>query len=130
MRDWVRELNRLLAAHPALADDPNAPANFEWIDCADTENCVLVWVRRTVRPEDTLVVAANFTPRPHDHYRIGLPDPGAWNLVANSDSNRWGGSGYAIPQQFGARDESVGQWQWSADIGLPPLGLVVFGRDL
>ena len=130
VRDWVRELNRLLAAHPALADDPNAPANFEWIDCADTENCVLVWVRRTVRPEDTLVVAANFTPRPHDHYRIGLPDPGAWNLVANSDSNRWGGSGYAIPQQFGARDESVGQWQWSAAIGLPPLGLVVFGRDL
>ena len=128
LRDWVRELNRLLRSLPSLADDPSIGSNFEWIDCADTTNSVLVWARRSADPADTLVVTANFTPTVHEGYRIGLPKAGRWHLLANSDAHHWGGSGLPIPEVIESVPQPHGHWQQSGVVTLAPLGLMVLSR--
>ena len=129
MRDWVAELNRLLRTVPALSERDDHHDGFEWIDCADRANSVLVWLRRAARTDDTVVVAANFTPTPHSGYRIGLPHEGRWHVLANSDEERWGGSGHPTPAVHETVPEPIGVWHQSALITLPPLGLLILGRE-
>ena len=89
---FVQDLNRAYAAEPALHQIDFEPAGFEWIDCNDSENSVLSFVRRGRDPNDLLVALINFTPVPRDGYRIGVPYAGAYTELLNSDAEVYGGS--------------------------------------
>jgi 1,4-alpha-glucan branching enzyme len=127
---WVRDLNTAYRGEPALHELDADPAGFEWIDCNDAENSILVYVRRARSSDDALVVACNFTPVPRANYRIGVPTAGRWAEVLNSDAALYGGSGQgnlggvvAAPVRQHGRPQSI-------NVTLPPLGIVVFkGRD-
>jgi 1,4-alpha-glucan branching enzyme len=123
---WVGELNALRRTHPALAATSSDPSTFEWLDCDDRENSVICWVRRG--GGEDVVVTANFTPTPHQGYRIPFPGPGRWRQVANSDDHRWGGSGYPTPEFFEAEPIPSKNWAHSALVTLPPLALTVLTR--
>ena len=129
IKDWVAELNRLLGTQPALSALDDDLAGFEWIDCADSEHSVLGWVRRSLRPAETLAVIANFTPAPLHGYRMGMPAAGRWDVLANSDDVAWGGSGYAVPQWAATEPITHQQWSDSVSLTLPPLGLLILRRN-
>jgi 1,4-alpha-glucan branching enzyme len=121
--DWIRDLNQALAREPALNELDFESAGFQWIDHADAERCILSYVRRDVtgRP---IVVLLNLTPVPRENYRVGVPWPGPWREILNSDAERYGGSGIG---NFG-RVESApvpahGQFD-SMVVTLPPLAMV------
>ena len=122
---WVAELNRLLRAHPALAVTSSDPGTFEWVDCDDRANSVVSWVRRSPSGEQ-LLVTANFTPTPHEGYRIGAPAPGTWHEIANSDDVRWGGSGFPTPDRHDSAPIPAKSWHHSLVVTLPPLAISVF----
>ena len=56
------------------------------------EESSLAWIRRAKDPEDFVVIATNFTPVPRLQHRIGLPKPGRYREIFNSDSHRYDGS--------------------------------------
>ncbi|HLT96377.1 MAG TPA: alpha amylase C-terminal domain-containing protein, partial [Acidimicrobiia bacterium] len=77
---------------------------------------------------DTVLVACNFTPEPRHGYRVGVPAPGRWDEILNTDAERYGGTGQgnlggvdtgplAVP--YHGRPHSI-------DIVIPPLGAVIF----
>jgi 1,4-alpha-glucan branching enzyme len=66
---------------------------FEWIDCHDAQNSVLIYQRRGIEDGQHLVVALNFTPVPREGYRIGVPAEGPYVEVLSSDAQHYGGSG-------------------------------------
>src|SRR5262249_59444641 len=74
----VRDLNRLLAAEPALHALDFDPKGFDWIDCHDADHSVVSLIRRGAsgRPDDALVAAFNFTPVPRYGYLVGVDTPG------------------------------------------------------
>ena len=74
----MRDLNRALAAQPALHQVDFDHTGFEWIDCSDFEGSVVSFIRRAHDPSDFVVVAVNFTPIPRQAYVIGVPEPGAY----------------------------------------------------
>ena len=49
LQRWVRDLNRLYRAEPALHELDCDPAGFEWIDCNDAEQSTLAFLRRGER---------------------------------------------------------------------------------
>jgi 1,4-alpha-glucan branching enzyme len=59
---------------------------FEWIDSLDNQNSVLSFLRRDSERISELAVILNLTPVPRMRYRLGLPRPGKWLEVLNSDS--------------------------------------------
>lgn len=128
MKEWVAELNRLLSTQPALSARDDDLAGFEWIDCADSRHSVLGWVRRSQDPADTMAIIANFSPAPLHGYRIGMPAPGRWNVLANSDDVAWGGSGYAVPQRAATEAIVHQHWPQSVSLTLPPLGMLILGQ--
>jgi 1,4-alpha-glucan branching enzyme len=103
IRQLVKDLNQVYRSEPALFDLDFDPAGFQWIDCNDNENSVISFMRRARDPGDFLVVVLNFTPVVREGYVVGVPEPGVYREVINTDSEIYGGSnkgnGGTIPSQ-------------------------------
>jgi 1,4-alpha-glucan branching enzyme len=119
----VRDLNRLYREYPALHRHDFDPRGFEWIDCHDSSQSVLTYLRRG--DDDFVVVALNFTPVPRKGYRIGVPHEGAYIEVMNSDSAYYGGSNLGNGGEVHAEPVAWMNRPWSISITLPPLAGVV-----
>jgi len=89
----ISDLNKLYKAEKALYFFSFEPNGFEWIDYSDKENCVIAFIRKSDKPEDSLVVICNFTPVPRYDYRLGVPYEGHWKEIFSSDNQKYGGSG-------------------------------------
>jgi len=126
LQRWVRDLNTLYRAEPALHQLDCEPGGFEWIDCNDADGSVLSFMRRGKSPDDVLVVGCNFTPVPRLAYEIGAPHGGYWREIVNSDAGLYGGSNMGNGGGVMARPVSVHGRRNSLTVILPPLAVVVF----
>src|SRR5262249_52512164 len=93
LQRWVRDLNALYRAEPALHELDCDAAGFEWIDCNDSEASVVSLLRKGRTPGDWVLFVCNFTPVPRNDYHVGVPSGGRWQEVLNSDAAVYGGSG-------------------------------------
>ena len=126
LQKFVEDLNRLYNALPALWQADYDPAGFRWIDCNDRDNSVLSFLRQTADGANQLAAILNLTPVPRAHYRIGLPQPGEWREVLNSDAAIYGGSNKGnLGGVTSTPWQSHGQ-PCSAEFYLPPLSLIAF----
>ncbi|PKL46154.1 MAG: 1,4-alpha-glucan branching enzyme [Candidatus Riflebacteria bacterium HGW-Riflebacteria-2] len=119
------DLNRLYTSSPALYRYEFNWQGFEWIDCHDSQQSVLSYIRRGEGNELMLVVV-NLTPVTRHGYRIGAPWPGAYREVFNSDSEFYGGSNVGN----GSNCLYTEEWPWmnrscSLSLVLPPLAAIV-----
>ena len=122
----VADLNQLYASEPPLYEVDFDWRGFEWVDCNDADNSVLTFLRRGKNPDDFIVVAANFTPVVRDAYRVGVPRPGWYRELLNTDSAVYGGSN--VGNAGGALAEPI-PWlghPYSLKLILPPLAVVYF----
>jgi len=125
---WVRDLNRLYRATPALHELDFSEAGFAWIDHADAEISVISYLRMASAGPPVLVVC-NFTPVPRPDFRLGVPHPGRWREVLNSDAVDYGGSGHGnLGGVVSERVSDHGHPQ-SLRVRLPPLAVLVFTPD-
>jgi len=140
----VAELNRIYRAEPALWEEDFSPAGFRWIDASDADHNVLSFYRLRRRPEkradagawspepswpglplaDVVACVANFSPVPQLGYRVGLPVPGRWVELLNTDASEWGGSGLGNMGQVQATGEPWHGLPYSAEMLLPPLAVL------
>jgi 1,4-alpha-glucan branching enzyme len=121
VQSLVRDLNRLYRAARPLHELDHEPAGFEWIDASDAAQSVVAFVRYARDPNDLLVCVCNFTPVPRRGYRIGVPRPGFYAEVVNTDGEAYGGSN--VGNGGGAVAERV-PWHGRAQsivLTLPPL---------
>ncbi len=127
---WVADLNAFyrneLAAHRCDTD----PSGFEWIDADDALNSVLSYLRRDPASGETLLVVSNLTPLMRVDYSIGVPLPGFWREILNSDAEVYGGSGVgnyggvaSDPDPYHGRPHRV-------KLTLPPLGMIVLKLEV
>ncbi|MBI3561449.1 MAG: 1,4-alpha-glucan branching protein GlgB [Gammaproteobacteria bacterium] len=123
IRQLVRDLNRLYVNSAALSRHEFEPSGFEWIDCHDAAQSVLVYLRRS--EDAVMVVAMNYTPVPREKYRIGVPHAGRYHERLNSDSHFYAGSNIGNSGDLYA--ESI-PWMgrpYSIALTLPPLAGIV-----
>jgi 1,4-alpha-glucan branching enzyme len=121
---WVGDLNAFYRAEPALHEVDFDPSGFEWVDCHDTENSVLSFLRRSRKGSPVLVVC-NFTPVIRRNYAVGVPDGGYWRECLNSDAKIYGGSDVG---NFGGVEAAPVPTQgrpYMLSLTLPPLAIVL-----
>ena len=117
-----RDLNRLHRDEPALHEWDCDPKGFRWINYDDAENSILSLIR--FNDTEKVIVVANFTPNPHDHYRIGVPEEGHYDIILNTDSEYYGGSNYDIGDGYDTVREGHDGQPYCIDMTLPPLAVV------
>ncbi|GBC76785.1 1,4-alpha-glucan branching enzyme GlgB [bacterium HR08] len=125
---YVRDLNHFYLAEPALYECDFEPSGFEWIDCHDWEQSVIAFLRRARRAAPFLIFVCNFTPVPRLGYRLGVPEPGAYREIFNSDRPEYGGSGLGNPEPIGAEPIPWSGRPYSVLLTLPPLAVIVLKR--
>ncbi|HEU4563817.1 MAG TPA: 1,4-alpha-glucan branching protein GlgB, partial [Gemmatimonadaceae bacterium] len=91
---FLEDLGALYGSERAFWQMDPAPEGFTWVDVADSDNSVLSYVRRA--GENEVVTVLNFTPVPRENYRIGVPQPGDYAVLMNTDDPRYGGSGFRM----------------------------------
>jgi 1,4-alpha-glucan branching enzyme len=128
LQRWVRDLNTAYRGEASLHELDCDPAGFEWVDCCDSEQSVLSFLRKGRSAGEEMLVLCNFTPVPRYNYRVGVNRGGRWQEVLNSDAPLYGGSGQgnlggvvAAPVPWHGRD-------YTLHVTLPPLGMVAFKR--
>ena len=124
----VRALNDVYRQEPALWEQDFDWTGFRWIDPNDADNSVLSFLRFPVSSGRTIACVANLTPVPRAGYRVGLPQPGRWVEILNSDSAKFGGSNATVGD---VTAEAVG-WNdldHSAELTLPPLSVVWLAHE-
>jgi 1,4-alpha-glucan branching enzyme len=125
VQNLVRELNHVYQATPALWEVDFDGAGFWWLEANAADDNVVAFVRAGRDPaSDVLVCVANLSPVVRGGYRVGLPRAGRWREVLNTDAGEFGGGGAG---NWGAVDADPSPWHnqpWSAELTLPPLGVL------
>ncbi|KOR37671.1 MULTISPECIES: 1,4-alpha-glucan branching enzyme [Planktothricoides] len=126
---FFSELNRLYRQQPALYTWDFAQEGFEWIDCSDNRHSVVSFIRRAKDSDEFILTVCNFTPQPHSHYRVGVPEHGFYTEIFNSDAKEFGGSNMGNLGGKWADEWWMHNRRYSLDLCLPPLAVVMFKLD-
>ena len=124
LQQFVKDLNRLYRSEPALHEVDFSWEGFQWIDFHDVDYSVVSFIRRAKDPAEQIVVAANFTPVPRTGYRVGVPAPGFYKEILNSDSDVYGGSNLGNAGGLPAEETPWQGQPYSVLLTIPPLGVV------
>ena len=119
----VTQLNAVYRAEPALWEQDFDWPGFRWIEPNDAENSVLSFVRFPATEQRAVACIANLTPVVRHYRRVGLPRPGRWVEILNTDSTQFGGSGLTVGD-LTAEEIGWNDLQYSASMTLPPLSVV------
>jgi 1,4-alpha-glucan branching enzyme len=128
LRSYIQALNWHYHAEPALHELDFDPSGFRWIDCNDNENSVVSIVRYAKARSDFVVMVFNFTPVPRMEYRIGVPEPGWYAELLNSDAEGFGGGN--VGNGGGAATEPIAAHGFDQSLRLvvPPLGCLLLKK--
>jgi 1,4-alpha-glucan branching enzyme len=129
MRLLIRDLNRLYRTVPALHARDCESEGFEWIDSNDRDMSVVSFLRRGRDARDVVVCVCNFTPVPRHGYRVGVPDPGPYRELLNSDAACYGGSNLGSGGLAMAETVPWHGRPYSLTLTLPPLAGVLLQPD-
>ena len=124
MQRWVRDLNHVYAAERSLWEVDFDAKGFRWIDANDSQNSVISFVRCAEGGEHTVIIV-NFTPVAREGYRIGVPHPGAYGELLNSDAEVYGGSNMGNGGRVVCSPEPSHGHAQSLTLRLPPLGFLL-----
>lgn len=128
-KQFFTQLNQLYRNEPALYSQDFAEEGFEWIDCSDNRHSVVSFIRRAKDSDEFIVTVCNFTPQPHSHYRVGVPEHGFYSEIFNSDAKEFGGSNMGNLGGKWADEWWMHNRRYSLDLCLPPLAVVMFKLD-
>lgn len=123
---YLADLISLYEREPALSLHDFEEDGFEWINTMDDEHLALSFLRKGERKEDTLLVVANFSDEDFPLYQVGVPYPGKYKEILNSDDLAYGGSGKVNPRARAAREVEFDERKWSLNLRLAARAIAVF----
>lgn len=123
VQNVVKDLNHIYRSEPAFYENQFNPNGFEWVEANDENNSVYVYLRKGKKREDVFMVVLNLTPQVMD-YKIGVNSGTHWEVIFNSDDERYSGSGVK-PEVIREEYEEWMNHPKSITLKLPPLAGVI-----
>ncbi|MDP8920725.1 MAG: alpha amylase C-terminal domain-containing protein, partial [Pseudomonadota bacterium] len=121
----IGDLNKAYQSVPALHERDCDAKGFEWIVSDDRDNSVIAWLRRGDDENSVAVVVSNFTPVPREGYRIGVPLPGFYREVINTDAALYAGSNVGNMGGVTAEKTASHGRPCSLTLTIPPLATLI-----
>ncbi|HTY53801.1 MAG TPA: 1,4-alpha-glucan branching protein GlgB [Candidatus Binataceae bacterium] len=126
VQNLVRDLNRIYRAEPALWERDHDPSGFQWIDANNTDENVIAFMRISPSTGRRIVCVGNFSPVVRTSYRVGVPVPGLYREILNTDAEIYGGSNKGNAGAVMAENQPWHGLPFSLKLILPPLATVWF----
>lgn len=128
VQNLVRDLNHLYRAESALHELDCDPQGFEWRLQDEAEASIIAHERLNAKGERILVIT-NFTPVPHDAFRLGVTQAADYQLLLNTDSAVYGGSDFAVLESVSTEEVVSQGLAQSLFLRIPPLATVFYKRS-
>lgn len=131
MQTMLADLNKFYKETPSLWNNDFSPAGFQWIDGGNVQQSIVSYVRWDKEKKVPYLVILNLTPAVPEDFRIGVPLPGKWQEVFNSDRHEYGGTGILnwnpieteeVPAHGQAQSLRIGKLPWLSGIVLKYCG--------
>ena len=97
---------------------------FAWIDCHDSDQSIVSYIRRGL-DNSFVIIVLNFTPVLRKEYRIGVPQAGSYHEIFNSDAGCYGGSNQGNGSGLHTENVAWMNFPQSIVISLPPLAGII-----
>ena len=121
----VADMNKLYASRPALHEKDTSWEGFEWINCITPDACMLSYLRKADKPEDSLVIVANFA-NVRQEFRVGVPYEGKYKEILNTDARIYGGSGAVNKEICNTQETEWDGKPYAIDLVSAPLSVSIF----
>ena len=149
-KDYIKDMNQVYRENPALWDSDTDFSGFQWIDADNNEQMIYTYIRRSLEKNtagqklppksaseeekieankgELLVIAANAGVQAYGEYTIGVPEPGFYKEIINTDDVRYAGGGCVNPRQIRAKKKPSHGMPYSITIKMPPIGGCIFRK--
>ena len=121
---FFKAINALYLRRSELWDLDFSWEGFQWICADDTSGNTVSFLRKNQKG-DALLVMCNFSPVHREGYRVGVPIPGRYEVIFNSDDEAFGGAGLGDKTALASKKEPMHGQQQSISVDLPPMGAVI-----
>lgn len=125
LQSLMKDLNFLYQDRPALYAMDTMPEGFEWMNCISAQECRVSYVRKTERPEDLLLVIANFA-GVEQEFIVGVPYPGKYKELLNTDNQKYGGQSSKEAGMVTSQEQEADGRENSVMIKAAPLSLLIY----
>ena len=122
---FFKAANHLYLEHPELWQDDFSWEGFEWIYADDNQANTISFLRKDDKG-DSLVIVCNFSPVDRTGYCIGVPVPGAYTCIFNTDDEAFGGEGRGDKEPVKSTYTPCHGREQSIIITLPPMSAVIY----
>ncbi|MBQ7840082.1 MAG: 1,4-alpha-glucan branching protein GlgB [Lachnospiraceae bacterium] len=126
VQKFVKKLNELYCTKPAMYLKDTSWDGFEWINCINSSDCNLSYIRKGEKEEDTLLVCVNFANVDRESYQVGVPFAGKYEEILNSDAKVFNGEGRVNTAVIEAAEAECDGREYSIKIRQAPLSVSVF----
>jgi 1,4-alpha-glucan branching enzyme len=120
----VRDLNRIYRDEPALWEADTDPAGFRWLEADDADSNMIAFMRIAPSTGRRVICVGNFSPVLRSRYRVGVPAPGFYREILNTDASAYGGTNIG---NMGGVEAAAIPWHGFAHsiaIEMPPLAVI------
>ena len=124
LKNYVKTLNNLYLKNPALWEIDYSWEGFTWLVSDDNTNSVLAFAR-TDKKGETLVCVCNLTPVDRDIYSFGVPGPGTYEVILNSDDAEFGGTGSGTKTKVTSKKVGMHGFEDSITLSLPGFSCMI-----
>ena len=126
LKEYIHDLNEFYKTNPALYLMDGNSDGFEWIRFTNYDENIVAFLRKTEKPEETLLAVCNFSPVSYDGYQVGVPFKGKYKEILNSDSGKYGGQSVVNVRVKASIDKECDNREFSLKLKLPAYGVTVF----
>lgn len=132
MQEYIKDLNHFYKNEKAMYEIDNSYEGFDFIDPHNNDQSIIVLMRKGKNPKDFVIAVINFTPVVYYDYKVGVPYPGTYQEVFNSDDKKYWGSNQVMKEsELVAKNEKWHNKNYHINIKVPPLGAVfIKGKDI
>ena len=124
LQGFFRSANQFYLAHPELWELDFSWEGFQWV-CADDNQANCASFLRKDKKGHFLLTICNFSPIHREGYRLGVPDPGRYEVVFNTDDEAFGGAGLGDREPIRSEYVPCHGMEQSITIDLPPMSAVI-----
>jgi 1,4-alpha-glucan branching enzyme len=123
LQHYVQTLNGLYRNNPSFWELDTSWEGFRWINVGDYQGNTLAF-GRVAKDGSEVQCLFNFSPVPHNGYRVGVPTPGAYRELLDSNATDFGGWGKVNDYLMYTDEVETGGFPYSFLIDLPPYSAV------
>lgn len=128
MQEFVKRLNHIYTEYDALYYNDNEPIGFEWTKVDSAEEGIVSFVRRGKTGKNQLLFVCNFVPVERTTHLVGVPCPGKYTEILNSDAAEFGGMN-RLNVEVMATEQPSDRMDYSVSLTIPPLSVMIFKYD-